>query len=44
MSAVASGIVFHNSFPEQIKVHFKTQELVLVSVAACVKTPAFPQI
>jgi len=24
------------------KVHFKTRELVLASVAACVKTPAFP--
>ena len=24
-------------------VHFKTQELVLASVAACVKTPALPQ-
>jgi len=27
---------------EVTKVHFKTRELVLTSVAACVKTPALP--
>jgi len=42
-------VVFHrvvNGYPvthtKLTKVHFKTRELVLASVAAFVKTPAFP--
>jgi len=41
-SVVNGFLRYNNAHQKLTKVHFKTREVVLTSVTACVKTPALP--